>query len=78
MKLIFAMLLMFSGYAFASCNSINDHDQRAYCSAKQDGGSCNSINDRDQRAYCAAKQGGGSCNSINDHDLRAQCESGKR
>ena len=33
MKLFLAMLLMFSGYAFAGCNSINDLDQRAYCSA---------------------------------------------
>ncbi|MFI3046313.1 hypothetical protein [Pseudomonas coronafaciens] len=43
MKLIFAMLLMFSAYTFASCSSISDHDERAYFKAKQGGGSCTTI-----------------------------------
>ena len=54
MKLIFAMLLMFSGYAAASCSSINDLDQRAYCAATQEGSGCSSINDHDLRAQCNA------------------------
>ncbi|MFL1479175.1 hypothetical protein [Pseudomonas grimontii] len=57
MKLILAMLLMFSGYAFAGCNSVNDLDQRAYCSAKQSGRStdCNGINDLGLRAQCESE-----------------------
>ncbi len=56
MKLIFAMLLMFSGYTFANCASINDYDQRAYCAAKKEGGSCVSINDHDLRAKCESEK----------------------
>ncbi|KPX33581.1 hypothetical protein ALO77_101453 [Pseudomonas coronafaciens pv. garcae] len=52
MKLIFAMLLMFSAYTFASCSSISDHDKRAYFEAKQGGGSCTTIKDHDLRAQC--------------------------
>lgn len=54
MRLMFVMLLMLSGYAFAGCDSIGDSDQRAYCKAKEGRGSCGSINDRDLRAQCDA------------------------
>ncbi|WP_166217092.1 hypothetical protein [Pseudomonas atagonensis] len=53
MKLILAMLLMFSGYAFAGCASIHDSDQRAYCEAKN-GSTCSSIHDSDLRNQCEA------------------------
>jgi hypothetical protein len=66
MKLILAMLLLFSAYASASCNSINDQEQRKYCEARK-GSSCASINDSDVRTMCEGEKGG-SCASINDLD----------
>ena len=50
MKLILAMLLLFSGYVSASCSSISDHDKRSYCQAREEGSSCSSIGDHDLRA----------------------------
>ncbi|MDP9783225.1 hypothetical protein J2W59_003059 [Pseudomonas fluorescens] len=34
MKLILVMVLMFSGYAFAGCNRINDLGLRAQCESE--------------------------------------------
>ncbi|WP_431602852.1 hypothetical protein [Pseudomonas orientalis] len=73
MRLMFVMLLMVSGYAFAGCDSIGDSDQRAYCKAKEGLGNCGSINDRDLRYACNAQTNGGSCNSIDDRDQRYLC-----
>ncbi|MFL1552589.1 hypothetical protein ACI77I_26500, partial [Pseudomonas sp. D47] len=63
MRLIFVLLLMISGYAFAGCDSIGDSDQRAYCRAKEGHGSCNSISASDLRYTCNAETNGSSCNS---------------
>lgn len=76
MKLIFAMLLMFSGYTFASCSNISDSDQRNYCQATQEGSTCSSIRDSDLRASCEAEKGS-TCSSIRDSDQRAYCEAKK-
>jgi hypothetical protein len=73
MKLIFVVLLMISGYAFAGCATIGDSDQRAYCRAKEGSGTCGSISNRDLRHACNAETNGGSCNSIDDHDQRYLC-----
>ncbi len=55
MKLVLAILLMFSGYTFAaSCTSISDSDQRAYCNAQQSGSSCENISNSDLRTQCNA------------------------
>ncbi|RON00700.1 hypothetical protein BK658_09245 [Pseudomonas brassicacearum] len=35
MRLILAVLLMFSSYVYASCDNISNDDQRNYCKAKQ-------------------------------------------
>ncbi len=55
MKVILAMVLMFSGYAFAGCGNIDDHDQRAYCNARESGSSCGNIDNHDLRAACNAE-----------------------
>lgn len=52
MKLILAMLLMFSGYTYASCSGIQDSDQRNYCQALQEGSTCGAIHDHDLKASC--------------------------
>lgn len=44
MRLILAVFLMLSGYAYAGCANISDSDQRNYCNAKSGNGSCASIN----------------------------------
>lgn len=77
MKLILAMLLMFSGYAFAGCGSISDPDQRAYCEGTN-GGTCGRISNMDLRASCESQRSGGSCGTINDMDMRAYCEARAR
>ena len=74
MRAIIAMLLMLSTYAHASCGSISDSDQRAYCEAKTNGQSCGNIRDNDQRAYCNAKVNGQSCGNIQDNNLRNECD----
>jgi hypothetical protein len=73
MKLIVALLLMLSGYAFAGCGSINDPDQRDYCEGTN-GGTCGRISNMDLRAPCESHKSGGSCGTINDMDLRATCD----
>ncbi|NWB97151.1 hypothetical protein HX882_14720 [Pseudomonas gingeri] len=50
MRIVIAMLLMLSGYAYAGCNSIGDSDQRHYCYAKTGHGRCLSISNSDLRA----------------------------
>ena len=54
MRAIIAMLLMLSTYAHASCSSISDNDQRAYCNAKVNGQSCGNIQDNNLRNECDA------------------------
>ena len=54
MRAIIAMLLMLSTYAHASCGSISDSDQRAYCNAKVNGQSCGNIQDNNLRNECDA------------------------
>ena len=54
MRLLLAMLLMFSGYSFASCGNIDDHDQRAYCNSTKGGSSCGNIDNHDLRTRCEA------------------------
>ena len=54
MRVVFVVLWMLSGYAFASCGSITDSDQRYYCDAKNGNGSCGSISNSDLRAQCDA------------------------
>jgi len=56
MRAIIAMLLMLSTYAHASCGSISDSDQRAYCEAKTNGQSCGNIRDNDLRASGARRK----------------------
>ncbi|WP_178112664.1 hypothetical protein [Pseudomonas sp. KBS0710] len=54
MRVIIAMLLMLSGYAYAGCGNISDSDQRAYCNAKSNGQSCGNIQDSNLRNECEA------------------------
>ena len=54
MRLLLAMLLMFSGYTFAGCASISNSDQRAYCEAREKGSSCSYISNSDLRNECEA------------------------
>ncbi len=54
MKVIIAVLLMLSGYAYADCGNISDSDQHAYCYAKTGHGSCLSISNSDLRSQCDA------------------------
>ena len=54
MRVIFVVLWMLSGYAFANCANINDDDQRRYCYAKNGSGSCSAISNSDLRTQCDA------------------------
>ena len=54
MRVIFALLLMLSGYAYAGCGNISDDNQRAYCNATINGQSCGNIRDSDLRNQCEA------------------------
>ena len=54
MRVIFVVLWMLSGYAFANCANINDDDQRRYCYAKSGSGSCSAISNSDLRTQCDA------------------------
>ncbi|WP_371858736.1 hypothetical protein [Pseudomonas sp. FW306-1C-G01A] len=60
MRLILAVFLMLSGYAYAGCANISDSDQRNYCNAKSGNGSCANINNSDLRNACNAETGSGS------------------
>lgn len=73
MKLMLVVLLMFSGYTFASCASISDSDQRAFCNARQSGSSCANISNSELRAECNAEMNGSSCANISDSERRAYC-----
>lgn len=54
MRVIFALLLMLSGYAYAGCGNISDDNQRAYCNATINGQSCGNIRDSNLRNQCEA------------------------
>ncbi|MFL1526034.1 hypothetical protein [Pseudomonas sp. O230] len=54
MRVIIAMLLMLSTYAYAGCGNIDNSDQRAYCEAKTNGQSCGNIQNSDLRDECDA------------------------
>lgn len=77
-RVIIAILLMLSGYAYAGCGNISDGNLRATCQAEMNGQSCGNISDSDQRAYCNAKSNGQSCGNIQDSNLRNECEAAKR
>ncbi len=51
-EVILAIVFMFSGYAFAGCGNIDDHDQRAYCNATTGSSSCGNIDNHDLRVQC--------------------------
>lgn len=55
MRIIIAVLLMFSGYAYADCGSIIDSDQRSYCYVKKNGIGCGQISNSDLRNQCEAQ-----------------------
>ncbi|WP_256580106.1 hypothetical protein [Pseudomonas sp. GW460-C8] len=71
MRLILAVMLMFSSYVYASCENISNDDQRNYCKAREGRGGCQNIKNDDMRNACKAQtEGTSDCGNIRDNDQR--------
>ncbi len=83
MKALILIILLLPALAWASCGSVQDPDQKAYCKAMESRSAnmCASIRSYDLRQTCQVKLGGtpAICNTVRDSWERAKCrEAGRR
>jgi hypothetical protein len=77
-KIVLLLVLLGPSIAHASCEQINNPDDRRYCRALRDRslGDCAQIISKDQRSLCRSQVGTGGlgeCAQIVDKDAREFC-----